>query len=154
MSELSTRALAERSVALSGVSLFQGLDARVLHEVAARAEELVAPAGAEVVRFGAPGSTLFIILGGRARACGANGVEISTMVAGEVFGELSALDPSPRSATVVAVDDLHLLSLHREVLLELLSERAELGAALLKTLSRRLRTRLSHNGHAVPRAGR
>jgi CRP-like cAMP-binding protein len=58
---------------------------------------------------------------------------------GDLVGELSALDGSPRSATIVAVEPVETLALAREDFLSLVASDPSISLLLLRALSRRLR---------------
>ena len=66
------------------------------------------------------------------------------LTAGETFGELNLFDGSPRSASVVAIDEVKLLKINREVLLTFLDAHPEEAYHLykewLQRLARNLRT--------------
>jgi CRP-like cAMP-binding protein len=64
---------------------------------------------------------------------------LSLLGPGEMFGELSLFDPGPRSATATAVTDSRLFALSNQSLRPWLQHRPEVGLALLRQLSRRLR---------------
>ena len=64
---------------------------------------------------------------------------VATLGERDAFGELSALDPELRSASVTAVDDTRLLCLDHEQLFELMSERIEVGRGIIRFLCRRYR---------------
>jgi len=71
--------------------------------------------GAHVVREGEPGGTAYIIVSGRCevyKTVDGRRVTLRTMGPGEVFGETAILSPGPRTASVVALDDvtLHILT--------------------------------------------
>lgn len=57
-----------------------------------------------------------------------------------VVGEMAALDPEPRSASVSALDDSLLLKLTSEDLDLLMSEDVEVARGIIQTLCRRLRS--------------
>jgi CRP-like cAMP-binding protein len=65
------------------------------------------------------------------------GDEILLLTAGvsEVLGELAVLDGSPRSASVVAVEDTTVLSLDRAVALELMARQPAVLDAVLRSLA-------------------
>jgi CRP-like cAMP-binding protein len=62
-------------------------------------------------------------------------IVLATAGAGEVLGELAVLDGSPRSASVVAVEDTTVLSLDRVVALELMSTEPAVLEAVLRSLA-------------------
>ena len=59
---------------------------------------------------------------------------------GDIVGEMGLLDGEPRSATVTAAEDTQTLELSSAALAQALLEAPEVSAALLRTLSQRLRT--------------
>jgi CRP-like cAMP-binding protein len=67
-------------------------------------------------------------------------VAYATMAAGGYFGELSALDGQPRSATVVAVEDCLLASLSPEVFEEFLHDHAEAAVQVSRRLAAIIRS--------------
>ena len=72
--------------------------------------EVTYPADETVVREGDPGDALYIIVEGTVEIH-TGGRMVARMTAGDFFGEISLFDGEPRSATVVAVDDVVLLRL-------------------------------------------
>jgi CRP-like cAMP-binding protein len=68
---------------------------------------------------------------------GPNGKEISLadIGQGEFFGELSAIDGKPRSATVVALKDTHMAVMRPDVFLEALEQHPALAISLLRKLT-------------------
>jgi CRP-like cAMP-binding protein len=68
------------------------------------------PRGKIIFREGDPGQELFIVTKGRASAylkqINGGDIRLATFAPGTVFGELATLDAGPRSASVVADDDV------------------------------------------------
>jgi len=95
---------------------FARLPAPVLEELASRLAEEHFRAGDTVVVEGATGDRVYLILEGRAEAStiGPSGaVPSATLGPGELFGQISLLEPgSRRETTVTAVEPLLLLVLH------------------------------------------
>jgi signal transduction histidine kinase len=58
---------------------------------------------------------------------------------GEIIGEMALLDNRPRSASVVALDKMHLLRINAEHFDELLEEGPEVSKSIMTSLSARLR---------------
>ena len=89
---------------------------------------------------GDPGDALFIIVDGTARITISNGTteqKIRELGTNEFIGELALLSNKPRSASVDAVTDLVILSLRREVFVELLRSNAEIGYQILQVVVNR-----------------
>ena len=77
------------------------------------------PAGATVVREGEPGDEAFIVTQGSCEAVKEGGegtVSLRVMGPGAVFGEAALLASQPRTATVVAREDLTVLVVSRQAL--------------------------------------
>ncbi len=60
-----------------------------------------------------------------------------------MFGELSVLDPQPRSASVTAVEDTLLFRLDERVLYEMMAKNQALVRGIIQILCGPLRTRRS-----------
>ena len=91
---------------LATVDLFstQSLEAR--RRLAAAAEHRLFAAGEAMVREGAQGDSMFVLLSGQARVTlEPSGREVAVIPAGGFFGEMSMLTGDPRTATVRAIDD-------------------------------------------------
>jgi CRP/FNR family cyclic AMP-dependent transcriptional regulator len=89
------------------------------------------------------GREVFFIIGGRVRVtffskCGRE-VSFRDLPAGEMFGELSAIDGLPRSCTVVALADTMVAIMSASVLWDLLREHESVNACLLRRLTRLVR---------------
>lgn len=95
---------------LRPVPIFRGLSKAHLFEVARTAKEVTYSPGTTVVRQGEPGDTLCIVTQGTLDVYRNDSV-VAHLQAGDYFGEISLIDGGPRSATVVAVDEVVLLTL-------------------------------------------
>ena len=65
---------------------------------------------------------------------------LSMMGPGDFFGEMSLLDNEPRSATVIAMETLDLVTIWRSDFLQILSENFSITKKILAELSKRLRS--------------
>jgi CRP-like cAMP-binding protein len=64
---------------------------------------------------------------------------VARLVPGDFFGELSALDGGPRTASIVADTPMELLRLYRHTLRRVVEQEPTLAMGLLEGLARRLR---------------
>jgi CRP-like cAMP-binding protein len=128
----------ERVALLKAVPLFAGIDARELQAVLSAAQEVRHPAGKQIVGEGEEGVGFHLILSGDARV-EQGGHELSTLHAGQYFGEIALLDGQKRSATVVATTDVVTLSIVVWRFEPLLEQHPRIAIALVKELCARLR---------------
>jgi hypothetical protein len=136
--ETSMVSVVERVLLLKSSNFFAGVPDSLLTGIAASLEEVPVTSGATIVSEGAIDQSMYIIARGRMEARHGD-AGLSTMEAGEVFGELALLDPAPRSATVVALEDGLLLKLAGPVFQDLLADHGEMALAIIRELVQRLR---------------
>lgn len=94
---------------LSTISFFSGFDRAALDKIAAMGESVEAEKGAVLMEQGEVGREAFLVVDGEVQIV-VNGHVVSTAGRGSVLGEMSLLDLRPRSATVVALTDVELIS--------------------------------------------
>jgi signal transduction histidine kinase len=98
--------------------------------------------GEVVCMEGEEGDTMYIIRSGRV-AIVKGDLDSPTILdyqgAGHIIGEMAILENQPRSATVVALDDLRLLGLNRQKFEELVQETPSVSLVFMEMLSSRLR---------------
>jgi len=97
---------------LGSVDLFstQSLEAR--QHLATAARHHLFAAGEAMVREGAEGDSMFVLMSGRARVIlEPSGREVAVIPAGGFFGEMSMLTGDRRTATVRAIDDTQALEI-------------------------------------------
>jgi small-conductance mechanosensitive channel len=126
---------------INHVELFSPLSASEREQLQAVAERKAVSAGAEVVRQGEAGSSLFVIQQGSFDVLiqeGESAAEIMrTMGPGAIFGELSLLTGSPRSATVRAATGGTVFEITKANIEPLLSNRPELARDFAEVLADR-----------------
>ncbi len=121
------------SVPLDGVSA-----------LAERGARKAFPAGSVLIHQGDIGNTMYVILAGTVRVQRehvslAGPIVLADLTPGQVVGEMGVLDGDPRSATVIAVDDVETVELTAVDLTQVMLQFPEVANALLRTLSKRLR---------------
>jgi CRP-like cAMP-binding protein len=123
---------------LSNVRLFSTCNKRELARIASLVDEVEAPKGKVIVRQGDPGRECFVIADGRARAT-MRGKGTAVLGPGSFFGEMALLDQGPRSATVMAETDMHLLVLGSRQFSALINEVPTVAVRIMQGLAERLR---------------
>jgi NTE family protein len=126
--------------AFDGVSLFSGLEPAVLQSLAERLQLVRLQRGEALFREGDPGAALFLIETGEVRVISQAGKrEVCRLGPREHVGEMSLIDPAPRSATVVAGCDTTLWRLSAHDFDALCQAHPQVHRQLAVTLARRLR---------------
>ncbi len=123
---------------LGNVRLFSTCNKRELARIASLVEEVDAPKGKVLVRQGDQGRECFVIAEGKARAT-IRGKGSQLLGPGSFFGEMSLLDQGPRSATVTAETDMHLLVLGSREFSSLVDEVPTVALRMMRGLAERLR---------------
>ena len=123
--------------------LFAALDDETAMRLADSMTPMRLARGESVFEEGDPGDSLYVIVTGKmklARTSG-DGREslLSVLGPGEMFGELSLLDPGARLTSARAVAEAELMSLGNKDLRDFLSEHPEVAMMMLAGLARRLR---------------
>ena len=100
--------------------------------------------GEAIIRQGADGASMFVLVGGEASVIvGSDGhhTRVATLNAGDCFGEMSLLTGEKRSASVVAVHDCKVLEITKSVFAEIVKQ----DDGLLPRLSELLASRQMQN---------
>jgi CRP-like cAMP-binding protein len=121
-------------------SIFVGLGAAALLQVAEQMRELEFPTGQLVAREGDMGTGLFLIVTGQLRVI-QRGVEVAVSGAGEFVGEMSIVDQAPRVAHLVAVEPTSCLGLASWEVAALLREHPSVANGLRQLVDQRHRER-------------
>jgi hypothetical protein len=133
----------EKLMYLHGVPLFEELDPEDLEVLAASARERRWVAGDTLCRQGEWSDDVFLLLRGRVRAWvqapeGRSRV-LGDSTEGAGLGEMAALDPAPRTATLTALSDVKALVLDGAAFRSSLQARPDVAGGVLRVLTRRLR---------------
>ena len=134
--------LVEKVLFLRHVSLFSRMAVADLGRVAEIAEEIVAPSESAIFKEGEFGDSLFLIVDGFVQISHAD-EQLALLGPKDYFGEMSILDGEPRSATATAAVDCLLLKIRQEDFHQILSSHFDASLAVIKTLSRNLRTHVA-----------
>jgi CRP/FNR family cyclic AMP-dependent transcriptional regulator len=123
---------------LGAVPLFSACTKRDLSRIAALVEEVEAPQGKVMMRQGNPGRECYVISEGTAKAT-MRGRGSASLGPGDFFGEMALLDQGPRTATVTAETDMHLLVLNSREFFSLLDAVPGVAQRIMRGLAERLR---------------
>jgi CRP/FNR family transcriptional regulator, cyclic AMP receptor protein len=135
---------------LEGIPIFKDLNKRelsaierILHRREYIADELV-------IRQGEPGMGMYIIESGKVVVLSEPaGVQLSELSDGDFFGEVSLLDETPRSATVVAKCPTRILGFFQSDLFSLIERNPRLGVKIVIRLTQFLGERLKRANQQV-----
>jgi CRP-like cAMP-binding protein len=103
---------------------------------------LICAPGQVICREGEPGDAMFLIRSGHAAIVKGEfdaPIVLTCRGAGEFIGEMALLENLPRSASVVALDEVQLYQVTRDDFQRLLSHSTTLDLGMLRKLSSRLR---------------
>jgi signal transduction histidine kinase len=127
---------------LRQLPLFAGLSDADLEHLYDMAEGVSIGAGETLVAEGEPGDSMYIALEGQfevSKRSGERDVVLANSGPGDVIGEISVLEGCPRTATVRAAQDGHLLKISRESFEQLLQRSPSAALGVVRTMTTRLR---------------
>lgn len=125
------------------VSLFSEVKHHDLIEIAKAAQHHQFKAGDLIFREGDPNTGLFIVVSGSLAVVkdfkGKDERRMGVLGPFSYFGEMALIDDMPRSASVMAQQDAHLISLKKKDLVDQIEKTPAIAMELLKMLSQRIR---------------
>src|SRR5581483_1850319 len=136
------------------MNLFDALSPEAFKKILGIARRENVEAGSALLREGAVGDTLYIILSGKVKVykTGDNmeQIEIALLSSGSIFGEMGVFDGQPNSASIITVEDSIVLAITRQRLFDFLHENPEIAIPLMHTMIYILSARLRKaNVHAT-----
>ena len=131
----------DKMLTLKTVSLFTETPDDILAEIVDLLDEIDVKAGETIFEKGDVGDCMYIIADGRVRVHDGE-LTLNYLGRREVFGEMSALDPEPRSASVTAAENTVLLRLDQTTLYGLMTRRPEVTGGIIHILCQHLRARM------------
>jgi CRP/FNR family cyclic AMP-dependent transcriptional regulator len=129
---------------LARVDLFSTLDKKELQLLAKSCQERSYSAGTTIIAQGDSGAGLYVLKSGRVHITKAQNPDraeedLGTFGPGSVLGEMSLLDDLPRSASIIASEDVTSLIVPVWEFRAFLRSQPDVALKLLGVLSRRLR---------------
>ena len=128
----------ERVLALKNIELFHDIPGEVLADIAALLEEETFEKGQYIVNEGDLGKEMYMIVKGEVEVV-AGGNVVAVMKDGAGFGEMALIDSQPRSADIVAKNDVLVLKMESDDFLEILKQRDEVALGVIRVLTGRIR---------------
>lgn len=128
----------EKMLFLKSTALFQSIKAEALLLVASALEEVVVEKGRTLIHKGEFGRELYIIVKGRVKVHDGD-LDLKELGEREVFGELAALMPDQRNASVTTLEDSLLLKLSHLLLFDLMETNFGLVKGMIDIMVTRLR---------------
>lgn len=122
---------------LRRIPLFAECSKAELEAVARVTDELSLPAGRVLMRQGAAGRELVVIVEGEARV-DRNGEPVAVKTGGDFLGEIALVTGRPRTATVTAASDLRVLVLDGLSFDRLLRDVPAIAVKVMKAVAERL----------------
>lgn len=95
-------------------------------------------AGDVVLQEGDPAKEMFVVRSGRV-AVKVHGKTVEEVAAGGMFGEMALIDHSPRSATIVAVEDSVLVPINERLFVVLVQDTPFFALDVMRVLVERIR---------------
>ena len=118
-------------------SVITGLPTQLGDTFTATLQPLSVPAGETIVREGAPADKFFVLVEGEAELLRV-GHAAERLSSGQLFGEVAIMREQPRSATVRAITDVHLLALDRDTFQDLIAHSMEITPDFAEIVRARL----------------
>jgi len=113
------------------------MNEKTLRELERRGRRRIYAPGEMVIRAGDRADSFHVIVGGRAGVAGRE--LLPALREGDCFGEIGVVDGQPRSATVIALEELRTVEVARPAFLDLLARDAELARSIMASLGARIR---------------
>ena len=127
---------------LRRLPLFASMSEADLEQFHAQAQTLRLPAQHLLIEEGTPGDALYILLNGQlevSKFAAGHDIKLDVRRPGEVVGEMSLLDNSPRGASVRTLTETEVLMISKEVFERVLRDSSTAALAILHTVTQRLR---------------
>ncbi len=116
------------------------------------------PKGEKVIKFGEHGDSMFLLLEGRAKVMirGTKGqkASVASISPGEVFGEMAMVNPGPRTADIIAAENLKFLEINWKGMTRVQLVYPRIAVHLYRNLSRILGNRLKETTSQLKTAWR
>ena len=128
----------ERVIILKSIDIFSQISENDLLSVATQLSEIGYEKDSTIIKQDEIGTSMYILVRGKVDVI-VDGNTVATLDEKSIFGELAALDPEPRSATVRAVENTNVFKINSVVIYNLISEYPNVARGIIKILCDRIR---------------
>lgn len=131
-------------------TLFAGLDAAELKEIALVSDEINLKAGAWLFKEGDAADDFYLIVSGKINlmmnmdASGDHQFEVDTLVRGDALGLSAVIEPHLYQMGAVAGDDSRLVKIDAQTMTDLLAKYPQMGYRVMTAVARIAGERLNH----------
>jgi CRP/FNR family cyclic AMP-dependent transcriptional regulator len=123
---------------LGKLSIFQSLDRHHLRDMVSLLKLKKYPRNAVILKKGAPAQNLYIILSGSVDVLNEDGIRLSTLQKGDVFGEMSLISDQPVGATVKVTQAATIIFIRGQDFKRVLNRFPSIQMYLARLLAQRL----------------
>ncbi|MFH1379160.1 MAG: cyclic nucleotide-binding domain-containing protein [bacterium] len=143
----------DRLSTLQNSTIFNHLNTQELESIASIASEQKFQKGSVILAENMGSMALYIVMEGSVEIIKKIGLEkdknLTTLMPGECFGELSLFDDAPHSATVKSAEDSCLIVIEKRKFNDLIEQDPALGIKILKKLLKILSFRLRQSNEQM-----
>lgn len=132
----------EKMLFLKAMPLFKYVNDEVLIDVASVLEEQIVKPGEQIIEKGGIGTTMYMIVAGKVKVHDGDCL-LKELGDHEVFGELAALSPAKRIASVTALEETFLLKINNSAFFDLMEMQVDLAKGIIHVLCQRTRSIVS-----------
>lgn len=136
--------LTQRTNALKAMPLLADVPHGELEKLASRLTVEQHRTGSVIIKEGSSGAAAYFLVAGscEVRREGKRGPKrVSVMKRGDCFGELSIINPAPRSASVIALENCDVLVLTEQDFRDALRSNRSMALQLVRALAKRLQVK-------------
>lgn len=123
---------------LKNAEIFSKISENVLSYLAEVTLTIDLPANTSFIKMGEEGDSMYILVSGTVKVHEGENV-IATVGPGEILGELTLIDPKPRSLSVTTLEEVELYEIKRKDFLDIIEKYPELIRPVVTILVQRLR---------------
>jgi AAA family ATP:ADP antiporter len=147
--ERSSRRLVRIVRILKSARLFSAIPDEKLAGLAPIARQISCAAGERIITKGETGTSMYIVVKGRVKVHDGDTI-LAEIGEGSFFGELAALSPEPRSASISGIIPTRLLIIEQEALINFIKSNLDAGMAIISVLCMRIRNTMLFKEPEMP----